>query len=73
MQIINPYMKNLIDIIFDRENVFNLATSKSSNVYKSLDKDKLTGLYRSALKTIGFISEDLDMNVRYYMVILVSF
>lgn len=53
--------ENLIDIIFDRENVFNLATSKSSNVYKSLDKDKLTGLYRSALKTIGFVSEDLDI------------
>lgn len=56
-----PLHENLIDIIFDRENVFNLATSKSSNVYKSLDKDKLTGLYRSALKTIGFVSEDLDM------------
>lgn len=56
-----PLHENLIDIIFDRENVFNLATSKSSNVYKLLDKDILTGLYRSALKTIGFISEDLDM------------
>lgn len=56
-----PLHENLIDIIFDRENVFNLATSKSSNVYKSLDKDKLAGLYRSVLKTIGFTSEDLDM------------
>ena len=56
-----PLHENLIDIIFDRENVFNLATSKSSNAYKLLDKDILTVLYRSALNTIGFISEDLDM------------
>lgn len=56
-----PLHEKLIDIIFDRENVFNLATSKSSNAYKSLDNYQLTGLYRSALKTIGFISEDLDM------------
>lgn len=56
-----PLHENLIDIIFDRENVFNLATSKSSSAYKSLDKDKLTGLYRSALKTIGFVSEDLNI------------
>ena len=56
-----PLHENLIDIIFDRENVFNLATSKSSSAYKSLDKDKLTGLYQSALKTIGFVSEDLDI------------
>lgn len=56
-----PLHENLIDISFDRENVFNLATSKSSNAYKLLDKDILTVLYRSALNTIGFISEDLDM------------
>lgn len=56
-----PLHENLIDIIFDRGNVFNLATSKSSSAYKSLDKDKLTGLYQSALKTIGFVSEDLDI------------
>lgn len=56
-----PLHENLIDINFDRENVFNLATSKSSNAYKLLDKDILTVLYRSALNTIGFISEDLDM------------
>lgn len=56
-----PLHENLIDIIFDRENVFNFATSKSSNAYKLLDKDILTVLYRSALNTIGFISEDLDM------------
>lgn len=56
-----PLHENLIDIIFDRENVFNLATSKNSSAYKSLDKDKLTGLYQSALKTIGFVSEDLDI------------
>lgn len=54
--------KKLIDILFNRLNVFDLTTLRSSTIYSFVSEETQNNFYISALYSVGFISENLNIS-----------